>query len=140
MNILDPVFAVVATAEHLLLVDLTSKKVIPLENERTEYYGISWFPGGNELVLSHSGLENAKLSGYSHLTPILSSVGFSHGQHRSESFLSAPHQIICASDGRVVLHQYWQKCHYRSGLEQAGSFPGKKSFQGRVGIVCLFKR
>lgn len=127
---MDPVFAVVATAGHLLLVDLTSKKVIPLENERTEYYGISWFPGGNELVLSHSGLENAKLIDIHSYAN--SELGWlSHGQYRSESFLSAPHQIICASDGRVVCTNTGRNAITVLDLDKPGHFQEKKLSDAR---------
>lgn len=40
----SPIYAVVATVRALLLVELQSKRVIPLEWDRPEYYGISWRP------------------------------------------------------------------------------------------------
>lgn len=98
---MEPLFAVVATTGYLLLVEVHSRKVIPLENERTEYYGVSWFPGSKDFVLSHSGLDNVKLKDIQ--TYATSEVGFlSHGSFHSETFLSEPHQVLCASDGRVV--------------------------------------
>ncbi|NWD77565.1 hypothetical protein HX890_25910 [Pseudomonas gingeri] len=94
-------YALVATTGYLLLVDLESKQVTPLESHRPEYYGISWFAGGTELVLSHSGLDNTDLvdlSGYA-----LSEQGWvSGGARSSKTVLSAPHQIICAPDARVI--------------------------------------
>lgn len=94
-------YALVATTSYLLLVDLQSKQVFPLENERPEYYGISWFSGSSNLVLSHSGQNNADLIDISQYA--LSEQGWiSAGGEKSKSFLSAPHQIICAPDGRVV--------------------------------------
>lgn len=94
-------YAVVATTGWLLLVDLQSRRVQPLENSRPEYYGISWFPNGKELVLSHSGLNNADLLDISAYAQ--SERGWlSMGERASRPFLSAPHQIICAPDGRVI--------------------------------------
>lgn len=94
-------YAIVATTSWLLLVDLQSKQVHPLERNRPEYYGISWFPGDSRLVLSHSGLDNASLldiSAYSQ-----SEKGWlSMGALSSRTFLSQPHQIICAPDGQVI--------------------------------------
>jgi hypothetical protein len=93
--------AIVSTVKYLLLVDLETKMVVPLEDSRPEYYGISWFPDSADLVLSHSGLENETLTdiaGYAQ-----SEVGWvSHGQIASKKFLSAPHQLLCAPDGRII--------------------------------------
>lgn len=55
-------YAIVATTGRLLLVDLQTKKVQALENSRPECYGISWFDGVNDLVLSHTGLDSATLT------------------------------------------------------------------------------
>lgn len=94
-------YAIVSTPSYLLLVNLESKTVTPIEGERTEYYGISWFPGGEHFVLSHSGLTNADLADIA--TYARSEVGWiSEGAYASQRFLSAPHQILCAPDGRVV--------------------------------------
>ena len=94
-------YAIVATTGWLLLVDMQSRQVQPLEQNRPEYYGISWFPGSEELVLSHTGLNNADLidiAGYAQ-----SERGWlSQGSASSRTFLSAPHQILCAPDGRVI--------------------------------------
>ena len=93
--------AIVATTRFLLIVDLEKKKVTPLEGHRPEYYGVSWQPGSMSLTLSHSGLDNASLVDIS--TYAQSEVGWiSQGNVSSPPFLSAPHQVICASDGRVV--------------------------------------
>lgn len=101
--------ALVATTRYLLLVDLASKQVTPLEGNRPEYYGISWFPGGQELLLSHSGLDNAGLIDIASYAQ--SEVGWiSAGERRSQPFLSAPHQILCASDGRVVCTNTGRNC------------------------------
>ncbi|WP_252273532.1 hypothetical protein [Pseudomonas subflava] len=72
-----------------------------MENHRSEYYGISWFAGSKDLVLSHSGLDNATLVDVASYAS--SEVGWvSAGSLRSKNFLSQPHQIICAPDNRVV--------------------------------------
>lgn len=94
-------YALVATVGYLLLVDLESKEVLPLENHRPEYYGISWFAGESELVLSHSGVDNAKLTDVASYAQ--SEQGWlSKGGLEGRRFLSAPHQILCAPDGRIV--------------------------------------
>ncbi len=94
-------YAVVSTTQWLLLVDLQSRQVQPLECSRPEYYGISWFRDSDELVLSHSGLNNADLVDVA--TYANSEKGWlTHGSKSSRPFLSAPHQILCAPDGRVV--------------------------------------
>ena len=94
-------YALVATTGYLLLVDLQSRKVLPLERKRPEYYGISWFPGEDELVLSHSGVNNSDLVDISSYAQ--SEQGWlSKGVKNSRRFLSQPHQILCAPDGRVI--------------------------------------
>ena len=94
-------YALVATTSWLLLVDLKSKQVQPVEKERPEYYGISWFPGDKELVLSHSGLDNASLVDIAAYAQ--SETGWlSKGGLSSRTFLSQPHQILCAPDGKVI--------------------------------------
>ncbi|MCE1191518.1 MAG: hypothetical protein LWW96_05125 [Acidovorax sp.] len=94
-------YALVATTGWLLLVDLQTKKVQALENGRPEYYGISWFRDDNNLVLSHTGLDSATLTDINAYA--LSERGWlSKGDLRSRNFLSAPHQIFCAPDYRVI--------------------------------------
>lgn len=94
-------YALVATTGYLLLVDLEKKTTVPIEGARKEYYGISWFPDCGDLVLSHTGLDNETLVDLKSYA--LSELGWiSAGKRCSRKFLSAPHQIICASDGRVV--------------------------------------
>lgn len=94
-------YAVVATSGWLLLVDLQSKQVQALENHRPEYYGVTWFPRGDELVLSHTGLDSATLTDIGAYA--LSERGWlSKGNADSRNFLSAPHQILCAPDGRII--------------------------------------
>lgn len=94
-------YAAVSTTGWLLLVDLKDGKVQPLEYCKPEYYGISWFPESTDLVLSHSGLNNADLVDIA--TYANSEKGWlTNGVKSSGTFLSQPHQIICAPDGRVV--------------------------------------
>lgn len=94
-------YAVVATTGWLLLVDLQSKQVQPLEKNRPEYYGISWFPDSSEFILSHSGLDNANLIDIA--TYAQSEQGhLSKGELNSRKFLSQPHQILCAPDDRII--------------------------------------
>lgn len=94
-------YALVATTSWLLLVDLKSKQVQPVEKERPEYYGISWFPGDKELVLSHSGLDTASLIDI--VAYAQSETGWlSKGGLSSRTFLSQPHQILCAPDAKVI--------------------------------------
>lgn len=94
-------YALVATTGYLLLVDLQSRKVLPLERNRPEYYGISWFPGEDELVLSHSGVNNSDLVDISSYAQ--SEKGcLSKGVKNSRRFLSQPHQIVCTPDGRII--------------------------------------
>jgi hypothetical protein len=94
--------ALVSTPRFLLLVDLDSGHVEAIESNRPEYYGISWFPGSSELVLSHSVVNHADLLDIASLAS--SEVGYlSKGEMKTEAFLSAPHQILCAPDGKVVV-------------------------------------
>lgn len=92
---------VVSTSQVLLHVDLTTHQSRIIDLLRTEYYGISWFEGSSELVLSHSGLDNAELLDIQQYAN--SEVGYvSMGRTQSERFLSAPHQLLCLPDGRVL--------------------------------------
>lgn len=94
-------YAIVSTTTYLLLVDLESRQVQPLEHARPEYYGISWFANTQDLVTSHSGLNNGDLVDISSYAQ--SEKGWlSSGEMSSRPILSAPHQIVCAPDGRVI--------------------------------------
>jgi len=96
-----PIYAIVATVRALLLVELKSKRVIPLEWDRPEYYGITWRPEGLDLILSHSMLDNNELTDVSSYA--MSEVGvLSEGAFTTHPFLSQPHQIVFASDERIV--------------------------------------
>ncbi|WP_347261729.1 hypothetical protein [Rudaea sp.] len=94
-------FVIVSTIHFLLLVDLTTRSVVPLESHRPGYYGISWHAHSEDLVLSHDRAGHitfADIASYAG-----SEVGaVSCGQRTTPGFLSAPHQILCASDGRIV--------------------------------------
>jgi len=97
----DPLYAVVATVRALLLVELKSKQVTPLEWDRPEYYGISWRPAGKDLILSHSMVDTNELQEISSYA--MSEVGvLSESAFTTPPFLSAPHQIIFASDDRII--------------------------------------
>ena len=113
--------AVSSTTRWLLLVDLQSKRVQPLENQRPEYYGISWFPDGYNLVLSHSGLDNESLVDIASYAQ--SEQGWlSSGGQSSRAFLSAPHQIICAPDGRIVCANTGRNVVTVFGFSQPSTF------------------
>lgn len=102
-------FALVATPRFLLLVDLERRSVVPIESDRPEYYGISWFPGGDALVLSHSGVDSDSLVDLRSYA--LSEVGFlSVGSSTLPRCLSATHQILCGSDGRVICANTGRNC------------------------------
>jgi hypothetical protein len=94
-------YVLVSTSSWLLLVDLQTRKCQPLESDRPDYYGISWFPAGDELVLTHSGLGGEDLVDITSYAN--SEKGWlTLGKLRSTPFLSAPHSITCAHDGRIV--------------------------------------
>lgn len=94
-------YALVATTSYLLFVNLENGNVTPIESDRQEYYGISWFEGDHRLVLSHSGIQNSRLKDLASYA--VSERGWiSAGEEKSPVFLSAPHQILCTSDGKVV--------------------------------------
>ncbi|SAL72102.1 hypothetical protein AWB71_04457 [Caballeronia peredens] len=101
IEVKEEVYALVTTTRALLLVELHSKRVTPLEWDRGEYYGLSWFPHSEDLVLSHSLIDNAKLQDLTAYAQ--SEVGIlSIGDRSTQGFLSQPHQIVCGSDGRVI--------------------------------------
>ncbi len=113
--------ALVSTSRFLLLVDLESGAVEAVECHRPEYYGVSWFPGSSELVLSHSALNNASLVDLAAYAA--SEVGFiSRGERQSPAFLSQPHQLVCASDGRIVVANTGRNCIHAIDLERPGHF------------------
>lgn len=93
--------ALVTTATYLLLVNLETRRVTPIEAGREEYYGISWFPDGRDLVLSHSGVNNSDLIDIASYAQ--SERGWiSSGGVNTLPFLSTPHQILCAHDNKVI--------------------------------------
>jgi|GEM_PF-1218868 len=97
----ESIFAAVTTTRFLLLVNLDTKQVVPLQLDRPEYYGISWFPGSQDLVLSHSMLDNSTLNDLSSYARSETGI-LSCGTTTTPPFLSAPHQILCGSDNRVI--------------------------------------
>jgi hypothetical protein len=95
------IYALVSTQSALLLVNLNTKEVTPLEYNRPDYYGISWFPNGKELVLSHSVMQAEEFNDPASYA--MSEVGvLSYGNRYTPNFLSSPHQVLCASDNRVI--------------------------------------
>ena len=101
--------ALVATPNFILLVDVANRTVTPLESGNGEYYGISWFPGARDIVTSHSGLDHLQIISLEDYAK--SELGWiASGSWRTEPFLSAPHQILCASDGRVVCTNTGRNC------------------------------
>jgi len=99
----------VTTPLYLLLIDLDHRHIQPIEFERSEYYGISWKPNGQDLYLSHSGLDNESLVDIA--TYARSETGWiSYGKSQTTKFLSQPHQITCAPDGRIVCTNTGRNC------------------------------
>src|ERR1700735_4243388 len=97
----DSTYAIVATTCALLLIELNSKVVTPIEWNRPEYYGVTWRPNARELILSHSMLDNNALKDITSYAQ--SEVGvISEGAFTSQPFLSQPHQIVFSSDNRIV--------------------------------------
>jgi hypothetical protein len=99
----------ITTPGYLLRYDLAEGRTYIIEDERPEYYGISWFAGDSNLVLSHSGLDNSALldfEAYAH-----SEVGWlSHGDSECWRFLSQPHQILCVGDHQIVATNTGRNC------------------------------
>jgi hypothetical protein len=111
----------VTTPLYLLLVDLENRHVRPVEFHRAEYYGISWQPDGLDLYLSHSGLDNESLVDIT--TYARSETGWiSYGKCETGKFLSQPHQIICAPDGRIVCSNTGRNCLTVIDLLKPGYF------------------
>jgi hypothetical protein len=130
--------ALVATTRYLLHVDLTTKTVTPLEGHRSEYYGISWLPGQQELVLSHSGLDNENLIDIASYAQ--SETGWiSSGRVSSPPFLSQPHQILCASDGRIVCTNTGRNCITIIDPAMSGYFQEARISEARWDRLSLEK-
>lgn len=129
-------YAAVATSGWLLLIDLQTRKVQALENNRPEYYGISWFTESTELALSHSGLDNATLVDIASYAQ--SECGWvSHGALRSPVFLSQPHQILCAPDGRVICTNTGRNSVTVIDLDRANTFQEARISQARWDRLSL---
>lgn len=102
-------YALVSTSNYILLVNIKKKVAIPIENNRCEYYGISWFQNSKNLVLSHSGISNDTLVDIASYSQ--SERGWlSHGQQNSRKFLSQPHQILCTPEGTVICTNTGRNC------------------------------
>jgi len=128
--------ALVSTSQYLLHVDLSTKVVTPLEGDRPEYYGITWIPGEKELILSHSGLENESLIDIASYAQ--SEKGWlSAGKVDTAPFLSGPHQVLCASDGRVVCTNTGRNCLTIIDLAKPNSFVEVRLSGARWGRLSL---
>lgn len=101
-NVKD-VFALISTVTGVLLVNLNTKRVFPLKTEYVEYFGISWFPQGKELVLSNNMIQATEPIADPLLNLILSERGIlSVGEKKLPPFLSDPHQILCTADDKII--------------------------------------
>lgn len=114
--------AIISTPLHLLHLDVETRRVEVLETKRPAYFGLSWFPGSDELVTTHfdEGLTGplGSLETYA-----VSEVGLlRQGQRVSPPFLSSPHQILCASDGRVVVTNTGRNCVQAIDLARPGLY------------------
>ena len=99
----------VTTPHYLLRYDLSARQVFVIEAGRSEYYGISWFPGSANILLSHSGTDNGALK--DHLDYANSEVGWiSRGDENSWPFVSQPHQLLCLDDGMVAVTNTGRNC------------------------------
>lgn len=98
--LLQPI-ALVSTPHFVLAVDLNCGAVWLVAEGEPEYYGISWFPNADELVLSHTGTDANTLTS---IDAIRSSERgwISVGPRALPARLASPHQIVCAPDGRVI--------------------------------------
>lgn len=93
--------ALVSTPNQLLAVGLDTGTLWLVAEGEPEYYGISWFPGSSELALSHTGVDSRTITTASAIRA--SQRGWvSVGERSLPALLAAPHQILCAPDGRVV--------------------------------------
>lgn len=93
--------ALVSTINHLLYVDLTSKAIKVVESHRPRYYGISWWGNSDYPVLSHSGIAGEDMKTFAEF--VHSEQGYlSFGEKQSSTFLSCPHQILCAPNGWII--------------------------------------
>jgi hypothetical protein len=120
----------VATPLYLLFVDLDNRHIRPIEFHRPEYYGISWRPEGQDLYLSHSGLDNESLVDVA--TYALSETGWiSYDKGETGKFLSQPHQIICAPDGRIVCSNTGRNCITVIDVAKPGYFQEARISENR---------
>jgi len=93
--------ALVATSNHILLVDLDTGTVRSIESHQPEYYGISWLVEGKYPIFTHSVVDCSKLNNIASYAD--SQKGYlSLGPTRSPAFLSDPHQISCTLNDWVI--------------------------------------
>ncbi len=122
--------ALVTTAAYLLLVDLETHHVTPIEGGREEYYGVSWFPGGRDLVLSHSGVNNSDLIDLASYAQ--SERGWiSSASGNSLPFLSQPHQILCTHDHKVICTNTGRNAVTVIDLERPGHYQEQRISSAR---------
>ncbi len=120
----------VTTARFLLLVDLETSQVTPLDGSQTDWYGVSWFPGDADLVLGQSGIDNNSVSSFEDMAR--SEQGYlAHGSRRTGRFLASPHQLTCASDGRVICSNTGRNCITVVDLNRPGQVQEARLSEGR---------
>ncbi len=91
----------VATARYILVVDTDTAIVTPIRVGEHDYYGISWFPEDHRLIVANFGAGDNPNDDFETLAR--SEKGYlAMGDELTAPFLSAPHQILCATDGRVI--------------------------------------
>jgi hypothetical protein len=87
----------ITTPWYFLRYNVENRQTFIIEDNRREYYGISWFKNEDNLYLSHSFSKNDKINTLEDYA--LSETGaISRGVEESWRFLSAPHQILCIND------------------------------------------
>ncbi len=126
----------VSTAQHLLHLDVDTRVVTVLHSAEPEYYGITWKPGSDALVLSHSGVDNATLlSLEAYARSEQGWLSFPGG--RTERFLSAPHQIVWCSDNRVVTTNTGRNRLVAIDVERPGHYQEAGISEGRWDRLAL---
>lgn len=100
----------VSTPRYILFVDLSTGAVTPICSDRPEYYGISWSPIDGALLLIHSGMERAPLADLASYAGSERGVISRNGTVISPPLLSAPHQMVCGSNGWVICANTGRNC------------------------------
>lgn len=120
----------VTTARFLLLVDLETSQVAPLDGSQTDWYGVSWFRGDPALVIGQSDIDNNAVSSFAVMAR--SEQGYLiHGIRRTSRFLASPHQLTCASDRRVICSNTGRNCVTVVDLNRPGHFQEARLSKGR---------